>query len=134
MPQPPRLHRRGRGLLKLGANALFLNTAFSGPQLTEVAKREKPKALDLRPGVRGGPHDAERGAQRYIAWHEPDAERDRPALEELIERGDRADVTAAGAPGKAIILTSGTTGTPKGASRSQPKSLDPAAALLSGSR
>ena len=32
--------------------------------------------------------------------------------------------------GKAIILTSGTTGTPKGASRSQPRSLDPAAALL----
>ena len=30
-----------------------------------------------------------------------------------------------------MILTSGTTGTPKGASRSQPRSLDPAAALLS---
>ena len=30
-----------------------------------------------------------------------------------------------------MILTSGTTGTPKGASRSQPKSLDPVAALLS---
>ena len=30
---------------KLGANALFLNTAFSGPQLTDVAKREEPKAV-----------------------------------------------------------------------------------------
>ena len=30
---------------KLGANALFLNTAFSGPQLADVAKREKPKAI-----------------------------------------------------------------------------------------
>jgi non-ribosomal peptide synthetase component F len=30
---------------KLGANVLFLNTAFSGPQLADVAKREKPKAL-----------------------------------------------------------------------------------------
>src|SRR3954451_11253183 len=30
---------------KLGAHALFLNTAFSGPQLTDVAKRERPKAL-----------------------------------------------------------------------------------------
>ena len=30
---------------KLGAHALFLNTAFSGPQLTDVAKREKPKAI-----------------------------------------------------------------------------------------
>src|SRR3712207_8805948 len=43
---------------------------------------------------------------------------------------DRADVIPPASPGKAIILTSGTTGTPKGASRSQPKSLDPAAALL----
>src|SRR4051794_14367288 len=30
---------------KLGANALFLNTAFSGPQLTDVADREEPKAI-----------------------------------------------------------------------------------------
>ena len=33
--------------------------------------------------------------------------------------------------GRTVILTSGTTGTPKGASRSQPENLDPAAALLS---
>ena len=32
---------------------------------------------------------------------------------------------------RAVILTSGTTGTPKGASRGQPQSLDPAAALFS---
>src|SRR3954471_524694 len=30
---------------KLGCHALFLNTAFSGPQLTDVCEREKPKAL-----------------------------------------------------------------------------------------
>src|SRR6266498_686984 len=30
---------------KLGCHALFLNTAFSGPQLTDVCAREKPKAL-----------------------------------------------------------------------------------------
>ena len=30
-----------------------------------------------------------------------------------------------------MILTSGTTGTPKGAQRKQPESLDPAAALFS---
>jgi acyl-CoA synthetase (AMP-forming)/AMP-acid ligase II len=33
--------------------------------------------------------------------------------------------------GRVVILTSGTTGTPKGASRKQPESLDPAAALFS---
>ncbi|HET8949334.1 MAG TPA: AMP-binding protein, partial [Solirubrobacteraceae bacterium] len=30
---------------KLGAHALFLNTAFSKPQLTDVLEREAPKAL-----------------------------------------------------------------------------------------
>ena len=30
---------------KLGADALYLNTAFAGPQLTEVVEREKPKAI-----------------------------------------------------------------------------------------
>ena len=30
---------------KLGADVLFLNTAFSGPQLADVAQREKPRAL-----------------------------------------------------------------------------------------
>ena len=30
---------------KLGCDVLFLNTAFCGPQLTDVAKREKPKAM-----------------------------------------------------------------------------------------
>ena len=30
---------------KLGAHALFLNTSFSGPQLADVADREKPKAI-----------------------------------------------------------------------------------------
>ncbi len=32
-------------LSKLGADAMLLNTAFAGPQLTEVVKREKPRAI-----------------------------------------------------------------------------------------
>ena len=30
---------------KLGAHALYLNTAFAGPQITDVVDREKPVAL-----------------------------------------------------------------------------------------
>ncbi len=37
---------------KLGANSLYLNTAFAGPQLTEVVEREKPEGDHLRRGVR----------------------------------------------------------------------------------
>jgi acyl-CoA synthetase (AMP-forming)/AMP-acid ligase II len=116
---------------KLGCNVLFLNTAFSGPQLADVADREKPKALIYDEEFSEALADAGRRRKRYIAWHEPDLETKNPAIEDLIARGDSADVVPPAKPGKAVILTSGTTGTPKGASRSQPKSLDPAAALLS---
>jgi acyl-CoA synthetase (AMP-forming)/AMP-acid ligase II len=116
---------------KLGANVLFLNTAFSGPQLTDVAKREDPKALIYDHEFEELIHDASRRRKRFIAWHDPDEGKPKnPLLEDVAASGDTAPVAPPGERGKAIILTSGTTGTPKGASRSQPKSLDPAAALL----
>ena len=116
---------------KLGAHALFLNTSFSGPQLADVADREKPKAIVYDEEFAEVLADAGHRRKRYISWAEPEGETKDPTLEELIERGDTANVVPPAEPGKAIILTSGTTGTPKGASRSQPKSLDPVAALLS---
>jgi fatty-acyl-CoA synthase len=119
-------------LSKLGANALFLNTSFSGPQLADVAEREQPKALIYDHEFADLIKDAGTRRKRYVAWHDPeDGKAKDPLIEDLIADGDRSDLSPPGDPGKAIILTSGTTGTPKGASRSQPKSLDPAAALLS---
>ena len=116
---------------KLGANVLFLNTAFSGPQLTDVAQREEPKALIYDYEFEELIHDASRRRKRFIAWHDADEGKPKdPLLEDLAASGDIAPVRPPSERGKAIILTSGTTGTPKGASRSQPKSLDPAAALL----
>ncbi len=116
---------------KLGAHVLFLNTAFSGPQLTDVAKRENPKALIYDHEFEELIHDASRRRKRFIAWHDPESGKPKdPLLEEMSASGDTAPVAPPSARGKAVILTSGTTGTPKGASRSQPKSLDPAAALL----
>jgi acyl-CoA synthetase (AMP-forming)/AMP-acid ligase II len=116
---------------KLGAHVLFLNTAFSGPQLSDVAQREKPKALIYDQEFEELIHDASRRRKRFIAWHDPEAGKPKdPLLEDMAASGDTAPVLPPSERGKAIILTSGTTGTPKGASRSQPKSLDPAAALL----
>jgi acyl-CoA synthetase (AMP-forming)/AMP-acid ligase II len=116
---------------KLGATTIFMNTAFSGPQLADVAQREKPKALIYDHEFEELIHEAGKRRKRYIAWHDAeDGKPKDPRLEDLIEGGDTSDVDPPSERGKAIILTSGTTGTPKGASRSQPRSLDPAAALL----
>jgi len=115
---------------KLGANSLFLNTAFAGPQLTDIVKREKPKAVIYDEEFTGLLSDAARRRKRFVAWH--DAERtDDPTLDELIAEGDPEDVVPPDREGRAVILTSGTTGAPKGASRSNPQSLDPAVSLLS---
>src|SRR5919202_3705919 len=117
-------------LSKLGADALFLNTSFSGPQLADVAERENPRALVYDSEFAELIKDAGRRRKRYVAWHEPDHKVRDPRLEDLVEGGDTSNLPPPSERGRAIILTSGTTGTPKGASRSQPGSLDPAAALL----
>jgi acyl-CoA synthetase (AMP-forming)/AMP-acid ligase II/uncharacterized membrane protein len=117
-------------LSKLGANALLLNTSFAAPQLAEVVGREKPRALIYDAEFAELLSEAGRRRRRFVAWTE-DGEASDPTLEELIARGDREDVVPPDAAGKIVILTSGTTGTPKGASRPQPGvSMEPLVALL----
>ena len=115
---------------KLGANSLYLNTAFAGPQLADVVGREKPTALIYDEEFAGLLTEAGRRRKRFVAWH--DSERpDDPTLDELIAEGDPANVVPPDREGRVVILTSGTTGAPKGAARTNPQSLDPAVSLLS---
>jgi acyl-CoA synthetase (AMP-forming)/AMP-acid ligase II/ribosome-associated toxin RatA of RatAB toxin-antitoxin module len=118
-------------LSKLGAHALLLNTAFAGPQLTDVVQREKPQALIFDQEFYGLLEDAGKRRKRFIAWEDDPGEVKDPTVESLIEGGDTADLIAPEEKGRVVILTSGTTGTPKGAERKQPDTVDPAAALLS---
>ena len=75
--------------------------------------------------------EAGKGRKRVVAWHDSARPED-PTLDELIEKGDSERRRPAGRrEGRAVILTSGTTGSPKGASRGNPQSLDPAVSLLS---
>jgi fatty-acyl-CoA synthase len=113
---------------KCGARVVLLNTSFAGPQIREVAEREGTDLLvyDEEYGeALAGIDDPPRG--RYRAWTDSDSAAD-DTLDALVKRGDRSGPPKAGATPKITILTSGTTGSPKGAPRSEPRSL----ALLGG--
>ncbi len=114
---------------KLGASILYLNTAFAGRQLIEVMEREGPEVLiydqefeDLLEGLPGG-------ITRVVAWHDDDAA-EGERLKELIDHGDRSDVSKPDEDARFVILTSGTTGTPKGAQRSSSNGLGAMVALF----
>jgi acyl-CoA synthetase (AMP-forming)/AMP-acid ligase II len=115
---------------KLGADALYLNTAFAAPQLTEVVGREKPKAIVYDEEFGDLLAEAAKRRKRFIAWHDSD-DLPYPTIGELIAGGDPSDVVPPEREGRATILTSGTTGSPKGASRANPQSLEPVVSLLS---
>lgn len=119
------------GALKAGARVLYLNTDFAAPQAKEVCAREGVDLLvydeefsDVVSGV-----DTPRG--RFVAWSDEPRRVDVPTLESLIATGNPAEPPRPPGQGKVVILTSGTTGTPKGANRGQPRSLAPLAAILS---
>jgi fatty-acyl-CoA synthase len=118
-------------LSKLGANALYLNTQFAAPQVTDVCEREDPVALVYDEEFGEMVAEAGKGRKRFIAWFDGEEKPDCAVIEDLIAQGDDADLSPPSEKGRVLILTSGTTGTPKSASRKQPDSLDPAAALFS---
>ncbi|HYX77989.1 MAG TPA: AMP-binding protein, partial [Solirubrobacterales bacterium] len=74
---------------KLGANGLFMNTAFAGPQLAGVVERELPVALIYDQEFAGLLEQAaeageEIGLRRFVAWTGGEATTD-TTLDVLIE-------------------------------------------------
>ena len=114
---------------KLGANGLYMNTAFAAPQLAAVMEREEPEALIYDQEFADLLSDARKGVQCFVAWSDDGA--DDTTLEELIVSNDDSDQDPPEESSRFVILTSGTTGTPKGAQRAQPDTLGPLAALFS---
>jgi fatty-acyl-CoA synthase len=112
---------------RAGLNAVWLNTAFSRPQAEEVARRE---GVDLLI------HDAEFSG--VVAGIDPVHGRisvfiEDPASDELdalLKTAEPVLPPAPKKPGRIILLTSGTTGTPKGAARPEPAGFILPGALL----
>jgi fatty-acyl-CoA synthase len=136
------LARNHRGFLdavfaaaKCGARIVLLNTDFAGPQIREVAGREGTDLLVYDDEYAAMLEGVDPPLGRWRAWTDgglsgssiaPDAD----TLEALIESGDPGTPRKPAKAAKVVILTSGTTGTPKGAPRQEPKSLGAIGGLL----
>jgi len=124
------------GAARTGARIILLNSEFSGPQIKEVAEREGAKVIIYDDEYTKAVSKAEPplGKLRALGTN-PDA--DEPSgstdetLAELIARSSKEPAPKASKHASIIILTSGTTGTPKGANRSTPPTLAPVGGILS---
>ena len=112
---------------KLGADLLYLNTAFAGPQLVDVLEREAPTVVVHDEEFTGLLEGAD-VARRVLAW--TDSATEQATVESLIAGHDDADLAAPDRHARIVILTSGTTGTPKGAPRNE-AGVDAAVSLMS---
>ena len=111
---------------RIGADVLLLNTSFAGPALAEVLKRES--SHDGRARNVAVVYDEEFSeivdralsdqpdTTRILAWTESPG--DGLTIENLIAEHSGEEPVRATEKSRVILLTSGTTGTPKGAKHS----------------
>ncbi|AKK25661.1 acyl-CoA ligase FadD12 [Mycobacterium sp. EPa45] len=104
---------------RIGADVLLLNTSFAGPALAEVVNREGADVViydeEFTPSVDRALADRP-SAVRILAWTDEPTEA--PTVEKLITKHAGQRATKNERKSRLILLTSGTTGTPKGAKHS----------------
>ncbi len=104
----------------LGADTLLLNTSFAGPQLADVVEREGVDLLiydDEFSGVVAAADELARPPVRIRAWADDGVESDEPLVDDLVRRYLGEQPARSERQGRIVLLTSGTTGAPKGARR-----------------
>ncbi len=122
------------GAAKGGYHLVLLNTEFAGPQAKDVCEREGVDVLVADEEFLGVVADIAVPQGTYVAWTDTEAEDGRvggyETLAVVTASCSTADRPAPSRHGRIVILTSGTTGMPKGAPRAQPRSLSGPGAVL----
>lgn len=106
-------------LSKLGADVLYLNTGFAGPQIAEVLHTESAAAVIYDAEFLPLMNDAARGRYSVLAAVSGPSPPHLATLDRLAA-GDDSPPFPPTTRGRHVILTSGTTGRPRGAPRSEP--------------
>ena len=118
---------------RVGARTIMLNTEFSGPQIRDVSEREGAKLIIYDDEYTEAVMLAEPALGKlraFVSSDESSGSTDE-TLAELIARSSTDPAPKATKRSAIIILTSGTTGTPKGATRHTPPTLAPVGGILS---
>ncbi|MBI3224146.1 MAG: acyl-CoA synthetase [Mycolicibacterium cosmeticum] len=124
------------GAARVGARIILLNSEFSGPQIKEVSEREGAKLVIYDDEYTAAVAQADPPLGKLRALPTNPDKPDEPSgtddtLADLIKHSSKQPAPKATKHSSVIILTSGTTGTPKGANRSTPPSLAPIGGVLS---
>ncbi|WP_424186456.1 AMP-binding protein [Actinokineospora sp. G85] len=113
---------------KLGADLVMFNTGLSADQLGDLIAEHRPIALLADAEFAPLFHNLPRALTWVSTWGAAPGDRTAAGI---IADGSPHPVRPPDKPGRIIVLTSGTTGTPKGARRRTPPGLGAAAAVLS---
>ncbi|WP_320067292.1 AMP-binding protein [Micromonospora sp. RTGN7] len=104
----------------LGADAVLVNTGLSATQLTTVAQEQSLRVLvhddEFAERLAGLPAEPQRVGEARLA--------------ELIAGAPTGELRPPPRDGRTIVLTSGTTGTPKGARRPTPQGFGPLVSII----
>ncbi len=105
---------------RAGADVLALNTEFAPPQIAAALGERQVGVVvcdeEFLPRLDAAGHDG----PRIVAWHGSGLPPATPTLDALAGVGDTREDVLPTRRSRIVILTSGTTGTPKGASRDLP--------------
>jgi fatty-acyl-CoA synthase len=110
------LHRNSRDIMttisaanKIGVRTVLMNTGFAGPQLADVCARENVGCILVDDEFEDLLNALPPGTLRFTSSRQ----------RELIDNQSTAPMPAPRQPGGMALLTSGTTGTPKGVPRNK---------------